>query len=282
MYYCIYSDKYFKNNYMNIEHIIPKSLGGSDDFTILVNRDANSHLGSSVDGKFANDFLIKMKQINSNYLGHSNKPPYLKLKNSKINNSPVSVTFKKNDLEIYDPINKKLLVGENAIEISTRLDLDIRLKFISKVALSTGYFLYGDTFVKYADHNSLRRVIFSDNLKGESLDLRFYDNLHPIEKKDSLDINMIKFLFKYLKDSCVIVSYSPSSIIVHVSIGGDFIGMVNFKANIKYFPNDDEYRLGKVLLCNDGKLIEKSFWKTIYDMNKDLGLVDIDDSELDL
>lgn len=282
MHYCIYSDKCFKKDEMNVEHIIPKSLGGSDDLTIPVNKNANSHLGSSVDGKFANDFLVKMKQIHSNYIGHSKKAPYLKLKNSKIDNSPVNVTFRKNSLEIYDPVNKKLLTGQNSISMKTQIDLDIRLKFVSKVALSTGYFLYGDTFIKHADHYSLRKVIFSDNLKDKNLDIRFYDNLHPIESKDSSDIEMIKFLFKYLNDSCVIVSYSSSSIIVHVAIGGAFVGMVNFKADIKHFPNNDENRLGRVLLCKEGKLIDNSFWQTIYDMNKDLGLVDIDDSELDL
>lgn len=281
MKYCIYSNNFFKADEMNIEHIIPKSLGGSDQFTILVNKDKNSKLGSTVDGKFANDFLIKMKQIHLDYRGHSKKTPYLKIKNSKIKNSPVNVTFSKDNLEIYDPINKKILKDGNKIQISTRIDLDIRFKFLCKVALSTGYFLYGDNFVKYADHKSLRKAIFSNSLKDEKLDLRFYDNLHPVKSKDQQDINMMKFLFKYINSSCVIVSYSPKSIIVHVAIGGDFIGMVNFKADIKYFPNDNSFRLGKVLTCRDGKLIQKSFWKTIYDLNKDLNLVDIDDSQLD-
>ncbi|WP_242866425.1 HNH endonuclease [Clostridium acetireducens] len=31
MKYCIYSNAYFNDYEMNIEHIIPKSLGGSDD-----------------------------------------------------------------------------------------------------------------------------------------------------------------------------------------------------------------------------------------------------------
>lgn len=281
MKYCIYSNDLFKSDKMNIEHIIPKSLGGSDEFTILVNKDANSKLGSTVDGKFANDFLIKMKQIHLDYRGHSKKPPYLKIKNSEVDNSPVNVTFSKNDLEIYDPINKRILTGENKIQMNTRLDLDIRFKFVCKVALSTGYFLYGDKFVKHADYNSLRKAIFSNSLNDEKLDLRFYDNLHQIESKDQHDINMIKFLFKYLNASCVIVSYSPKSIIVHVGIGGDFIGMVNFKADIEHFPNDDAFRLGRVLTCNNGELAQKSFWKTIYDLNKDLNLVDIDDSQLD-
>lgn len=281
MKYCIYLNELFEESEMNIEHIIPKSLGGSDDFTISVNRDINSKLGSSVDGKFVNDFLIKMKQIHSNYMGHSKKPSYLRIKNSKINDSPVNVTFTKNDLEVYDPINKEILVGKNSIEMTTQLDMDIRFKFACKVASSTGYFLYGDIFVKHADHKSLRKAMFSDRLEGEKIDLKFYDNLHQVKEKDRMDVNMMKFLFEYLDTSCVIVSYTSGSIIAYVGVGGDFIGMVNFKADIKHFPNDGEFRLGRILSCKDGKLIQRSFWKTVYDLNKDLKLVNIDDSELD-
>lgn len=281
MKYCIYSNEYFNNDEINIEHIIPKSLGGSDDFTITVNKDMNSKLGSTVDGKFANDFLVKMKQIHSNYVGHSKKDPYLKVKNCAIKGSPVNVTFSKKDIEIYNPRNKSLITGENSIKMKTQIDMDIRFKFICKVALSTGYFLFGDKFVKFADHDSLRTAMLSTSLKDERLDLRFYDNLHPIKDNDKSDVDMFKFLFKYLNGSGVILSYSPESIIVQIAIGGDFIGMVNFKADIERFPNNDEFRLGKVLLCNEGKLIQNSLWKTVYDMNKDLNIVDINDSELD-
>ena len=61
--YCIYSGKVLDDDEMNIEHIIPLSLGGCDSFTIMVGKKINSDLGSKIDGKFCNDFLIGLQQL---------------------------------------------------------------------------------------------------------------------------------------------------------------------------------------------------------------------------
>ncbi len=65
-------------------------------------------------------------------------------------------------------------------------------------------------------------------------------------------------------------------IIESVTINGKCIGMVNFKAYVDQLPiKDDLHRCGCVLLCKDNKLTQKSFWQSIYDMNEELGLVNI-------
>jgi len=280
--YCIYRNDYFLKSDMNIEHIIPLSLGGCDDFTIPVNKQANSELGSKVDGKFINDFLIKLKQINMESVGHSKKKASLKIKNCSIDGSPVNVTFSKDAMKVFDPIKRKRINKSASINMNTRIDMYSRIKFVAKVALSTGYFLFGDKFVENADHESLRKIIFSENEYEFPKSVRVYDNLHPIEEKDEDKLKFTKFLFEAIGGSAVIFSFSEKSFIVHVSIGSEFVGMVNFLAEVDEFPVfDDSNRLGHVLLCRDGKLYRDSYWKTIYKMNKSLGIVEINDDDLE-
>jgi len=281
--YCIYSGKNINKTESSVEHIIPLSLGGSDDFIINVNRNLNSIAGSKIDGKMANDFLVKMNAIKNDFRGHSRKEPILKIKKAKIGDSPVSVHFKKSGLEMFDPIKKEYIKHPGSVEMQTSLDLEIRIKFISKVVLAAGYFIYGETFVKFADHNSLRKVVFSENLKNEKLKgIKFYDNLHPVKERDKgLHLLEVQHM-KYLKGSSVTFILSNVNIIAHVGLGGIYIGTVNFKASTKMFPNDAEYRLGKVLVCKDGVLYQDSYWNSIYKMNKVLGIVEIDDSKLDI
>jgi hypothetical protein len=281
--YCIYSGKYISRSDSSVEHIIPLSLGGSDDFTIMVDRNLNSIVGSSVDGKIANDPLVKLNAIKNNFSGHSGKAPRLDLKKSKIGDKPVIVSFTNKGLELFDPIHKKTINHSATINSQLIIDTLIRIKFVSKVALAAGYFVYGDTFVKHADHESLRKVVFSKNLRNEKLEgIRFYDNLHKVEEKDRGIHQLEELHIKYLNGSAVIFMLSNVNIIAHVGIGGQYIGTVNFKAESEKFPNDGDYRLGRVLVCKNGKLHQKSYWSSIYDMNKELKIVDIDDSQLDI
>ncbi|WP_259418031.1 HNH endonuclease [Bacillus toyonensis] len=280
--YCIYKDEEIDVSKGSLEHIIPLSLGGADDFNITVDRDMNSIAGSSIDGKLSNDFLVKLNNIKMGYKGHSKKEPILKIKKANIEGSPVSVQFKKEGMEVFDPIKKKIVKEASKVNLETKIELDTRIKFVCKVILAAGYFVYGDTFVKYADHDSLRKAAFSKDLFNEDAhDLRVYDNLIPIEDKDKGSNQLIKVLAENLGGSCVIFELSNVNIIGHVSIGGKYIGSVNFKAKSDMFPNDKEFRLGKVLCCKDNKLYGDSFWDTIYKMNKALGIVDIDDSQIE-
>lgn len=70
--------------------------------------------------------------------------------------------------------------------------------------------------------------------------------------------------------------------IVSVGIAGNYIGTVNFHAEVDKFPLNEENRLGKVFQCKDNELRGGSFWSAINQLNKKFGIVDIKESELDL
>ena len=56
--YCIYTDRDVAEADGNQDHIIPLSLGGSDDFTVWADERFNSRMGSTVDGAIHKDFFI--------------------------------------------------------------------------------------------------------------------------------------------------------------------------------------------------------------------------------
>lgn len=79
--YCPYTDTEIDVNSSSAEHIIPLSLGGSNDFTIPVGKEYNSKIGSDIDGDLANDFLVLFRRRNFDARGHSDKKPKVILKN---------------------------------------------------------------------------------------------------------------------------------------------------------------------------------------------------------
>jgi hypothetical protein len=257
------------------EHIIPLALGGNNNFTIDVGRKINNYLGSCIDGKFSNDPIVKLHLLPHNNKGHSNKAPVLRLSKCRINNHPATWTLTKSGSSVYDHIEQKKYDKFSKLDVSFSVDIDIRLRFMCKVALATGFYLFGEQFEKSADTATLRKAMLSENLDKENLDLKMYDNLHKIEDKDNGQINTEQLLFRYIGKSAVLFGHAKGRIIVSVSINGKYIGMVNFKADINTLRLDDDHRCGCMLICNN-TVIKKSFWQCIYDMNSELKLVDFD------
>jgi hypothetical protein len=71
--YCIYTDKEISHKEATKEHVIPLSLGGSDEFVISVDRNTNAEIGSKIDGALANDVGMQFLRKAHDLRGHSNK-----------------------------------------------------------------------------------------------------------------------------------------------------------------------------------------------------------------
>jgi len=245
---------------MNPEHIIPLSLGGCNGFTVMVCKAKNSEVNQKIDAKMNNDFLLKIRQVQHDFRGHSGSTPVLKVKRAMVNNNPASWEYSKQEIKVRDHINKVDLQGEQTVELSASFDLIIRSKFVSKVALATGYFMFGDTFVQNADHNSLRTYVFADSMDNLKLDLRFFDEFQSpgtldIPKSNAWEVN--KLIASRKKSSGVIWGYAHNRIIAHVFVGSVLLGMVNFSAKVCAFHVDNDVHddYGSVLRIVDNKKI---------------------------
>ena len=274
--YCIYTDKEILKENSNAEHIIPLSLGGSNSFTITVDKEFNSKVGSKIDGALSNDLIINMARSKRGVRGHSNKPAEMTWKNSCLNGNPtqpIQVTFPPDlseNVKIWNPKTRKYLPAEQTsgakIESKFILDRSIRVRFVSKVALGAGYFTYGDLFKQHIDHSSLRAILITDfskvkkeNLNG--LNLGVSDPFTLIQEKDKGLTEMFIAMCKML-DTCVLFLLCTENLIITVGIFGEWIATLNVPGKTDQFPNAGEYDLGHVISINHRTVTRRSFRKT--------------------
>ena len=106
--YCIYLDAISAD--LSLEHIIPKSLGGLDDFSILADRKFNNGIASNIDSGLANDFLLLFDRDRQKAIGHSGTHPEPRVKKATLDDgSPIQVTFAASGLRIYNLRERRYL-----------------------------------------------------------------------------------------------------------------------------------------------------------------------------
>jgi hypothetical protein len=271
--YCIYTDTEITKKTSSEEHIIPLSLGGSNAFTIIVDKEFNSKVGSEIDGKLSNDFIINMARSKRGIRGHSNKMVEMIWKQSNLNGDstqPIQVTFPPNlneNVKIWNPKTRKYFPPEqtSGAKIQSKFILDrlIRVKFASKVALGAGYFVYGDLFRQHIEHSLLREVLAKDffSVNKEHLlgmNLGVSDPFTPIQEKDKGLTGMFRAMCEML-DTCVLFLLCTENIIITVGILGEWIATLNVPGKTEYFPNSGDYDLGHTLSINNQNVTRRSF-----------------------
>ncbi|MCP4678765.1 MAG: hypothetical protein GY854_25415 [Deltaproteobacteria bacterium] len=253
--YCIYSDKFTED--WSEEHIVPLSLGGHDDFTIDVDRKTNSDVGSKIDGGLANDFLTLFDRDRVSATGRSGSHPKPVAKVARAEDgTPVQVSFGKDGLEIFDlsersPLPKHDARGET-VEVRITLDTTIEARFAAKVALSAGYYAYGETFRNHVEHSEFREIMnFDPKNPPAGSKARVYDNWH-CEDEDESRYHVIKMAATIGGCSSVIMMPGQDCFGVAVSALGRFVGMINVPARSEHFPNTGEYMLGHCVYLQGG------------------------------
>lgn len=81
MYYCTYHNIYHKaTDILTDEHIIPTSLGGSDELVIPACKHANDQMGSIVDAALIDNPMMAIERLSLNLKGHSGQEPSVRFK----------------------------------------------------------------------------------------------------------------------------------------------------------------------------------------------------------
>lgn len=106
---------------------------------------------------------------------------------------------------------------------------------------------------------NLRETVQSDSQKLKNV--RLYDSFTKEKPKDKPWIDIYRMYCEYAGGSNVLWTYSSQSIIVYVAILGEFIGCINFEADVQAFPTDEDYWPGHVLLCKDSARVWNS-WRS--------------------
>lgn len=268
--YCIYLDEDVDKKGMNREHIIPLSLGGANGFEIHVDSQTNANMGSDVDAAIANDFFMSFPRREYDTRGHSNKQPFPLAKKSKLvySNKPVQIAFKKEKIDVYSPIDRRILdereVAGETFQSTFKLDPYSRMRFTAKVALSAGYFIYGDLFKNNVKHNEIRILMRFDQSTADLEDFEGFETKgwfwpFPVEEKDKNDHQLYQFLASHLESSFVLAIPGPSNLGLIVGILGQVAGIINCPAKTDDFPFENDHDLGHLVSTKDGKMTRMSY-----------------------
>lgn len=262
--YCPYTDTEIDVNSSSAEHIIPLSLGGSNDFTIPVGKEYNSKIGSDIDGDLANDFLVLFRRRNFDARGHSKKKPKVIVKKSSMEgeNRPVQVEFSENEgLLVYDPVQRRELskheISGKNFNSQVKISRFGRIKFAAKVALSGGYFAFGEWFRKNVTHEELRAVMeFNPKSKKNDFsefDLKVYDEFTQADEKDSEQYALNKLFCEIVHGSCVYFIPGPKNLGIIVGVLGQYVATLNVPANTSDFPFTELNDLGHAIVIESGQ-----------------------------
>ena len=272
--YCPYTDRDIPISESSPEHIIPLALGGMSCFTIPVSKDFNCNVGSEIDGALANDFLVISKRDKHGAKGHSKKHPenvFPNASNAETGETLHVTLGQVRGLRLWDPKQKRDVTGQGQkVNIGFKVDLDVAHRFVAKVALSSGYLVYGDHFRKHVKHEDFRKIM----------------NHRPTEMGDLLKTIEARYDDRFLEPQTdnqkilrtMATGFGPHSFIAHipnssslavvVGVLGDYIGMLSVPADTKAFPNTGEYRQGQFFVLKKPIAIRDSIWNLREQMLK--------------
>ena len=269
--YCIYSDDYIDENLLNKEHILPKKLGGHLDLSILVAKNLNSHLGSTVDAPFLEESFVKLIAKDYNFKGHSKKiTPIFKNSIIKDTNENVDVSIVNNKFLFHKKYEKNTPSWEKTLEeykvksfsVNFTINLDVYERFFAKLFLGLGYYLYGDTFVKYGFHRDLRTIMNSEKIEDIINNTNIRTRILSEYKNPDPFIHIILSDFQAFKNYHVIwSSYYKNAVTLGICLfGNKFLSATcMISDNPKAFSNfksKGDVLLKELSICSKRRLIK--------------------------
>ncbi len=272
MIYCPYTDRDIPKVRSNPEHIIPLSLGGTNELTIDVDRESNSQLGRELDGALANDFLVALRRSEYGARGHSGKEPWAISRNASHGNEgrPAQVHLhRRHGLKLWDAKESELTRGSGKIQFVTHLDIYLPIRFTAKAALTAGYFVYGDQFRHHVDHHQLRKIMQMNlaNICREDVERRLDeyrytaladDYLNETPSQNNWRLRYIRKFCDGIRGSVVVLIPGKERLLVSVGILGKYLALINVPADTEKFPNEGDFEWGHVLAVVDNKLLRCS------------------------
>lgn len=268
--YCPYTDQLLGADGTSPEHIIPLSLGGCDQFTIPVCKKFNAEAGSAIDGALANEFMISLRRVEFDARGHSGKPPSAKVKTARMGeeSKPIQISFDNTGMTAFDVRERKVVdiseINQQHITMSFMLPEHTRIRFAAKVALTAGYFIYGDWFRKNVAHNELRAVMNFDPDKDKKEDfkgfgIRAYDEFSEVAEADAAQMAADKYACQMVSGSCVFVIPGASCILMVIGVLGRYVATLNVTADTEEYPRNDDHDLGHAVLIEKGRMTRMSY-----------------------
>ena len=285
MIYCPYTDREIPKVQSNSEHIIPLSLGGTNELTVEVDKKTNDQLGSDLDSALANDFFVAMRRSEYDARGHSGKAPWAISKHASHgdNARPAQVQLhRRHGLKLRDAKDQVFVKNSETAQFNIQMNVYLPIRFTAKVALAAGYFVYGDRFRNHVDHHQLRDIMLTDlteidqediaNILDENRFTALADDF--LSESPSLKDWRLRCIRKFcdgVSGSVVVLIPSKERLLVSVGILGKYLALINVPADTEAFPNEGDYEWGHVLTVTDKKLLRCSWAEGLRQLASNLG-----------
>lgn len=273
--YCIYTDAEVASEDGNWDHVIPLSLGGANDFTVWSDEAYNSKVGSAVDGAINKDFFIAPALVAAAVKGHNRKVAAPRLRKARIDGRPAQLTLTNKGTKIWDARAGRDLTDEETAGAEMTLSIDVHaftaLRFIAKVALGGGYFVYGDAIRRVIDCETLRHVIDLD-VEAAKTDSRFRDCGFKVCDRFHEDSvagrpgYLYRVLCEQVSRSMLICEVYANGLAFHVGIVGEFIGTLFCPGDTSELRQDGGYEGGHAIILAPGATQRLGFHALLRDL----------------
>lgn len=266
--YCIYTDQDVPTSRGSWDHVVPLALGGRNEFVVWSENYANSTIGSKVDAPITKDFVVEMALHKTGIRGHRNKRHEPRWRKVSIDENPIQVTWARDRIKAWDPIGRRDLRHEDVAgkEMTAKFQIiptEIH-RFLAKVALGGGYFIYESDISDTFDCDLLRSMIFSDaremrnNEQLMNSEIRISDRFHPDSTCPSSG-GIFRALCESIGRTILIVVPENERMSFHVGVAGVFLGSIIVPAKTADLPIDGVHDLGHCIILEPGKTERCSF-----------------------
>ena len=160
------------------------------------------------------------------------------------------------------------------------------IRFTAKVALSAGYYVYGDLFRHNVQHDEIRFIMNHDifgmdeNLKVEAMKIKTLidDRLY---RETGTGIVVYQTICSAFDDSSIVgfVPCEGDRMIFFVGTLGSYIGFLNMPTYTSSFPVEGHHDLGHVIVIKKDALIRMSFRNALKILARQLSIAIPDDTK---
>lgn len=277
--YCVYTNTDVLGSHGNWDHVIPLSLGGTNQFVVWADASYNSVVGSVVDGPVTKDLLIAPSLMVAGVKGHSKKPAVPRWRKATIDGRPAQATLTTEGFKIWDAKAGRELddteISGTELTLSFSIGAFTALRFLAKVALGGGYFVYGDSIREAIDCDALRKIIMLDveaakqDRKLLTSGVQVCDRFHEDSQPGGAGY-LYRVACEGLNRSIFITQPFQNGVAFHVGITGTFLGTIFLPGDTSRLPAEGEHEHGHVVLLAPGSMERYSLLEVLTDLRKTL------------
>lgn len=293
--WCVYTNELLREDKCNIEHIIPKSLGGHNKLTIKVDKIKNSELGKQLDCKMTDHPIMLMMRNNYNLRGYSKKPIKY-IWNAKVNGLNGTIDLRNENIlfKTYRNLNHYGLnvskkINNEQISTTMTYNENVLISFGAKMALGIGKYFYQDIFKDYGFHTELRDLMNSKESLKKMQSFQFHQ-----EKRKFWIVNPLKYIDSRIRSKfepwmnailsqqgkhIIFTFHTQAEIVLGISLFGSPLNtwICNIGKNCLNFPIGGDFELGRIIEIdlNNKEILEVDLRTYLIEYSKKINPIEI-------